>query len=356
MKRRALLALGGLALGGLALAGCAQEERPVGVVALPERSLAYAPLLLAVRRGLRQEPASRVAVTQRVDGQAVAAAVVTGEALVGAMALPDLVRAATAGAPLVAIGALTKRLDCHLVVTTARGVPVPTLPAIYLGEWRGLRVGVESGADGTEAFARLAALWGNAARVPPQEPFAPRAPQRELAAASRVEGEARWEAFETDAALAAALADQRIEAFIGRPYAAAQSVAYGAGQVTRSLATGDESQVLAALPTVLVARRDMSGEGEGALIRRLLSAVGRAGTELSGAGGGQAAAEALPERDSLRLTIAQRLMASDSTTGAYAPDARLDEEAVRRYLELSAMAGARVGLNAGALITNRFSG
>ncbi|HEU5316743.1 MAG TPA: hypothetical protein VFX49_11575 [Chloroflexota bacterium] len=354
MRRRDGLGAG-TALAVLGAAGCGEQARPVGVVALPERSLTYAPLLLAVKRGLWGEPPVRLAVMQRADGRGVAEAVVGGAALVGAMALADLVGAVTDGAQLLGIGALTARLDCHVVVTTARSTPPPTLAAIHLGEWRGLRMGVESGADGTESFVRLSGVWSEAT-----EGLGPRAPERAIAASDEVEGEVRWTELETDAALAAALADRRLEGFIGRPYAAAQALTYGSGQLGHSPAEGPERSVLEALPTVLVARRDVSSAGEVDLIRRIVQAAARGGRELTGSGGRRMAAEALPERDSLHLALAQRLMAADAATTAYALDGRLGEEPVRRYLELSATAWAgrvaRADASVGALITNRFSG
>jgi hypothetical protein len=227
---------------------------------------------------------------------------------------------------------------------------------MHLGEWRGLRVGLESGPGGTEAFVRLFALWSDASRTPPQEPLAPRAPQRLLVAPQPLDGEVRWSTFDTDAGLAAALADRRLEAYVGSPYAAALALSYGSGQVSRSLADGGENHVLAALPTVLITRRDGPDARAETLLRQLVTAIGHASHELAGPDGAPLAAEALPERDRLHLGLAHRLMSPDATSTAFAAGARLTEEPFRRYLELSAMAGARTGLSAGALTTSRFSG
>src|SRR5689334_6328264 len=104
LRRRSL----GAGLVGLAGAACAPRAAPLaGIVALPERSLAYAPLLLAVKMGLYRSPALRTATLLRSGGAAVAAAVAGGDADAGALSLPDFLDAVAAGAPLVAIGALT---------------------------------------------------------------------------------------------------------------------------------------------------------------------------------------------------------------------------------------------------------
>lgn len=341
-------------MGGVA--GCAPSEPPAGVVAYPERSLSYAPLLLALKRGLYADVPVRLAASQLSAEGAVAAVVATGDALVGAMGMAEFIRSVAAGAPLVAIGALTSRLDCHLVTTTARPIPVATMRAIHLGEWRGLRVGVESGPDGTEAFVRMYAAWSDASRVPPQERLGPRAPMREIASSHAVDGETRWAAYETDEGLAAALADRRLEAFVGRAFAAAQTLSYGSGQLGRGLAEGRENHVLAALPTVLVTRRSGHAAAEEGLLRQLVRAVGRAADELIAHDGMRAAAVALPEKDSLHLRLAHGLMSPDATASAFAGGGRLGAEAVSRYVELAAMTGVRLDVNAGAATTVRFSG
>ena len=342
------------AVTGLGGVGCAEGEPVVGAVAYPERSLAYAPLLLAVKRGLYADPTSRVALSHLSAPGAVARAVASGEVVAAAMGMADFVGSVAAGAPLVAIGALTSRLDCHLVTTTARTVPIPTLPAIHLGEWRGLRVGVESGPDGTEAFVRLFAAWSS--QPGQRTALEPRAPQRELAAAHGLGGEARWAAYETDEGLAAALADRRLEAFVGRAYAAAQALSYGSGQVAQSLATGGENHILAALPTVLVTRRDGSSAGDEQVLRRLLVGMGRAVEQLTGPDGKQAAMSALPEKDALHLSLAHGLFSPNVASTAYASGARLPAEAAARYVALSIMTGARLDVSVGALTTTRFSG
>ena len=346
----------GVLLSAAALAGCANEAPPAAVVAYPERSLPYAPLLLAVKRGLYAEPGVKVALSHFTQAGAVAAAVATGRATVGAMSLPELVRAGTEGAPLVACGALTRRLDCHLVVTTARSVPSATLAAIHLGEWRGLRVGVEGGADGSEAFARLATGLGMAGPGVLYTPPAPRLPQRELAAAQPLDAETRWATFETEEGLAAALTDRRLEGFIGRAYAAAQTLSYGSGRVVSEFVGPDEATVMSALPTVLVTRRDGLSSTDEEVTRQIIGAVGRAVEELTGPAGKEALTVALPERDSLFLTLAHGLFSPSQELGAYAAGARLGADSVERYVGLSAITGARVDINPGVVTTTRFSG
>jgi hypothetical protein len=344
------------AAGGAALVACASDTPVAAIAAYPERSLPYAPLLLAVKRGLYAEPGVRVALSHLTEPGAVAAALATGSALAGAMSLAELAQALAQGAPLVAFGALTRRLDCHFVATTARSVPIPTLPAVHLGEWRGLRVGVERGPDGSEAFVRLFAAWSNASRWVAQPALAPRPPQRELAAGYALDGEARWSALDTEEALAAALTDRRLEAFIGRAYAAAQTVSYGAGQIARPLADSGENHVLGALPAVLVTRRSGHRAAEEALLKQLLRGVERAGAELTGATGKESALVALPEKDALHLSVAHGLFSPDVVSTAYAADARLPADVVSRYVELSAMTGTRLDVNLGAATTTRFSG
>ena len=345
-----------LAGAAAALAGCAENSRPAAVLAYPERSLPYAPLLLAVRRGLYGEPAVRAALSHLTQEGAVAAAVASGSVLAGAMSLPELVHALAEGAPLVAIGALTSRLDCHLITTTARGVPVASLTAIHLGEWRGLRVGVERGPDGSEAFVRLFAAWSGASRAPGQPPVEPRPPPRELGAAHALDGETRWASFETEEGLAAALTDRRLEAFVGRAYAAAQTLSYGSGRLAQPLADSGETHALAALPAVLVTRRLGHSTAEGSLLRELLTALGRAVGELTGPAGSAAAAQALPEKDTLHLGVAHGLFSPNAAASAYAPGAQLPADVVSRYVELSAMTGVRLDVNVGAATTTRFSG
>src|SRR5437773_2465560 len=62
-SRRAAL---GVALASLAAPACTLRQAPLaGVIALPARSLSYAPLLLAVRAGLYQTPPARAALLLR---------------------------------------------------------------------------------------------------------------------------------------------------------------------------------------------------------------------------------------------------------------------------------------------------
>src|SRR5437762_6428296 len=139
LTRRTLLG-GGAALAGTA---CAPRAAPLaGIVALPERSLAYAPLLLAAKAGLYHSPAQRTATLLRSGGGAVAAAVVAGDADAGALSLPDFLDAVEAGAPLVAIGAVTRRFAGQLVAATSRSL-IPTVDALLSGGWRAVALGVQ---------------------------------------------------------------------------------------------------------------------------------------------------------------------------------------------------------------------
>jgi len=330
----------------LVAAACASGDPVSGVVAYPERSLEYAPLFLAAKAGLYAEPRQRIALTQRVSGQDVAASVVGGFAAAGALAMPDFIRAVADGAPLIAIGALTRRLDCHLVVRSGFVSPIATLAAIHLGDWRGQRIGLESGPNGTEAFIRFVSLRGqrNARPTP-----------RQLISLEPLSGEARWKAFETSEALTAALADHRVEAFIGRPYAVAQTLTLGSGLLAQTFAGEAESPILTALPTILVAHRDRLSIQP--ILAPLVSACARAASEFSGASVGDAAMRAMPDRDGLHISLAARLMSGGAVpSGAFAADGKLPLDAIERYVTLSASAGRTLGLNPGTLATTRFSG
>ena len=338
--RRSILALPLLA------GACAPEDPVTAVIAYPERSLEYAPLFLAAKAGLSTDPRHRVALTQRVSGQDVAASIIRGFAAAGALAMPDFIRAVADGAPLIAIGALTRRLDCHLVVRSGFASPIATLVAIHLGEWRGQRIGLESGPNGTEAFIRFVSLWGERTARPTP---------RQIAALEPLSGEAQWTAFETGEALTAALADHRVEAFMGRPYAVAQTLTLGSGMLAQSYAAEGESHVLGALPTILVAHRDRLSIQP--VLGPLVQACARAATELSGSDAANAAMRALPERDGLHISMAARLMSRGAVpNSAFAVDGKLPPDAIERYVTLSASAGRTLGLNAGALATTRFSG
>src|SRR5436190_22163277 len=132
----------------LAGAACAPRTAPLaGIVVLPERSLAYAPLLLAAKAGLYHSPALRTATLLRSGGGAVAAAVVAGDADAGALSLPDFLDAVEAGAPLVAIGALTRRFAGQLVAaTSSTSRPLTlTVDALFSGGWHAVPLAVQIG-------------------------------------------------------------------------------------------------------------------------------------------------------------------------------------------------------------------
>src|SRR5438093_3862035 len=187
--RRTVLGAG---LAGLAGVACAPREAPLaGIVALPERSLTYAPLLLAVKAGLYQSPPLRTATWLRTGGQAVAAAVAGGDADAGALSLPDFLDAVEAGAPLVAIGAVTRRFAGQLVAAES-GALDRTLDALLSGGWRAVPFGLQIGGDGTERFVRaLLESFAGAARSAP-------APGRPLLAADPLSGEPRFIGYRTD--------------------------------------------------------------------------------------------------------------------------------------------------------------
>ncbi|HET7771533.1 MAG TPA: hypothetical protein VFN74_22365, partial [Chloroflexota bacterium] len=222
--------------------------------------------------------------------------------------------------------------------------------------WRGLRVGVEGGADGSEAFARLSTGLGMAGPGVLYTPPAPRLPQRELAATQPLDAETRWATFETEEGLAAALTDRRLESFIGRAYAAAQTLSYGSGRVAPGFVGPDETTVMSALPTVLVTRREGLSSADEGMIRQVIGGVGRAVEELTGPTSKEALSVALPERDSLFLAVAHGLFSPSRELGAYAAGARLGADAVARYVGLSAITGVRLDVNPGAVTTTRFSG
>ena len=349
-----------LATAALALAGCARTAPPLlGTVAYAERSLATAPLLEAVRFGLYASPAARVTLILRDSAAGVAAMVTDGSAAAGVLPLPSFVQAVAAGAPLVVAGALTRRLSCQLVLSTRAALPPPLPGVIIGGAWRGVRVGVEAGDAGTEAFARAIHLLTGSAGSPPE---------RALLAPDPVAVEPRWVAHLTGEALVAALADNRIDAFFGGSLSAAQVMTLGVGSVATNFADArpldgsyneEMSDVASAFCTVLVCHRD-AVEGARApakLLAPLVPACTRAGQALSGPAGAETIARALPERDALHLQLALRLTAPAPEPSSYALDGRLPAGAIERYLALSAMAGRPLaGVNAGALTTTRFSG
>jgi hypothetical protein len=350
VKRRALLAAGATLLPAASALACARDAPVEGVVAFPERSLAYAPLLAAVQAGLHAEPPVRVALMQRAAGPDVAAAVGERAAEAGAMALPDFVEAVAAGAPLVAVGALTVRLAAALVVAARPGLPERTLEAICGGAWHGLRVGVERGAGGTETFVRLFAL---------DRGLTPAPPGRALLAPDPAAGEPRWAAFETGEALVAALKDDRLDAFVGRAYAAAQVSTLGGGDTAANYAAGGSAgDVAAVFATLLVAHQEAVAHETAASRRlaRLVPACARAARELSGVQGEVVLRRALPEQDALHLELARRLAAPSPETSSFALDGRLPPGAIERYLALVSLAGRARPLSAAGLTSARFTG
>lgn len=321
---------------GLPIVACAsRREELLGVVAIPERSLAYAPLIAAVKAGLYQPPAQRLAITQQNGGTRVAEAVVEGFADAGALSLPDFLTAVAHGAPLVGIGALTQRHACQLTASANMPAAERSLAAVLDGTRNEMRVGVESGGDGTASFAQSLSLERSQS------------------------GHPQWIAFPTSEALVAALADHRVEAYFGRPYATAHSAALGSAVVVENFATGERFEPQArAFSTVMAARRDRIASD--ARLHRLLGllvpACARAATFLSSDAGPDLAATLLPDRDGLALRAATRLAAPSQQTSSFAQDARLSREAVEAYLELAALAGTPLNVDARTLVLDRYSG
>ncbi len=344
------------ALSAVFLAACAARQEPVaGVVAFPARTLSYAPLLAAVSAGLYADPKVRVALMQRRSGSDVAAVVADGTAIAGALPLEDLVQVVSEGAPLVAIGALTRRLPCQLVIADRPDVAQRSRDTLSGGDWRGMRLGVEGGPGGTERFVRFHALAQGVQPTPAG---------RRLLATDPASGEPRWLAFETPEALVAALKDNRLDAFVGPPFAAAQTITLGGAVVaTNFLEVPEAAETAGALPTVLVAHRDSLHDGGTqsavqALLRQVVQGCARAAADLAGPEAPASVIKALPERDPLHVTLAVRLASPSPGASAFAAGGKLAEENVRRYLELSAMAGRApaAGVSAGSLSSTRFSG
>ena len=333
-RRRAFVS----AAAGIPLLACASpREDLLGVVALPERSLAYAPLIAAVKSALYQASPRRVAVTQQNGGRRVAEAVIEGFADAGALSLPDFLAAVASGAPLVAIGALTRRHAAQLVVSASLPVAEPSLAAVLDGTWKDARVGVETGGDGTASFAQSLVLGSGFSRR--QEP--------------------QWIALPTSEALVAALADNRVEAYFGRPYATAHSVSLGNVVVAENFAAGERFEPQArAFSTVVVARRDRTLRDDRVhrLHSLLVPACAHAATVLSSDAGPDLAVALLPDRDGLALRMATRLAAPSPTTSCFAQDARLSTEAVEAYLELAALAGTPLKVDVRTLVLDRYSG
>lgn len=375
VNRRGLLVATG-SVAGAALAGCSGGTGPLaGVVSFPERSLSYAPLVMAVKAGLFTAPPLRIALLQRADGRRVAAALVDGSVDAGAMALPDLVTAVAAGAPLIAIGALTRRFAGQLVVAVDAPVQERSLEALLAGRWRALRVGLQTGTEGTEQAMRHILLssvargtgqspqvgpargaddQGHAGDSVPQSPSA----TGTLLATDPLDGEPQWIGYATGEGLVAALKDGRIGAFLGRSLAAAQATNTNDSEVVQNLSDGSVAgDVTSAHCRVLVARRDRaeSQDGERArFLAGLVAACGRAAQMLAGPEGGDAAVRTMPDRDATHLLRALQLDHPSAAASAYALDGRVPPQSAALYLELCARAGKPYALDAARLATDRF--
>jgi ABC-type nitrate/sulfonate/bicarbonate transport system substrate-binding protein len=373
LNRRTVLAAGSLAAGSVACSSSA--ERVDLLVSLPQRSLDYAPLTVAAKAGLFSEPPLKVALLQRADGRRVAAAVVDGSVDAGAMALPDLVAAVAAGAPLVAIGALTRRFAGQLVLARAAPVSERTLAGMVAGHWRAIRVGLEIGAEGTEGVMRHILLQStpggpgespSPATASAESAKAPAAGQSALSPGSSplqlawdpLGREPQWIGYGTGAALVAALKDGRIAAFLGRSLATAQATATRDSEVVANLSSGAlAGDVTLALCQVLVARKDRVDSAEGTATEHLGSLVAgcaRAAQALAGPAGAEAILRAMPDRDASHLLLAMRLDHPSPAESAYALDARVPRRAFERYLELCAQAGRPSALDPAQLETQRF--
>jgi ABC-type nitrate/sulfonate/bicarbonate transport system substrate-binding protein len=350
VRRRALLGN----IGAVSLAACAIGRAPLaGVIALPERSLTYAPLLAAVKAGLYRDPPPRLALMQRDGGARVAGAVAGGFADAGALSLSDFLRSVDAGAPLIAVGALTRRLACQLVVANGVVAPRRTLASLASGDWRGVRVGVETGSDGTEALARFLLLTRETRQTGGNRSVALESVHDPVA------GEPRWIEHPTGEALVAALADGRIDAFLGRPYATAHAMTLGGTVMVGNLASGEQfGEISRAFCTVLVAHRDrlQSGARTAELLTMLVPACAQAAVHLSGTEGAALATRLFPERDGLAVHLATQLSSPPPATSSYATDGRVPLGAVESYVELTALAGNPLTVDSRSLVAERYSG
>lgn len=345
-RRAALAAIAGAAAAtSMAAAGCTRWSASLdGLVAVPERALPYAPLFLAVREGLYRQPPARVAMVVRSSARDAAAAVVEGEASAAALPLIDFAQAVAAGAPLVAIGALTRRATAQLVVATSSPLAGSGLDALLAGRWRAARVGVQTGGGGTERLARYLLLDSGGPE--------PEGATGTLLAGDLFQGEPRWIAFGTDEALVAAIKDYRLDAFFGRSLATAQAVLLGGVEIAASFSEGTTAPHVASLGAiVLVTRRDrldgasaIGRNGTAVFLSNLVAACRQAASTLSGANQLAAATQALPEIDRLALAAALRLDAPNPQASAFATDGRLDPDALDYLAVLTAKAGYRIRL------------
>ncbi|HEX2033123.1 MAG TPA: hypothetical protein VHS99_02975 [Chloroflexota bacterium] len=334
-------------------------------LALPARSLTYAPLLVAISRRRQASPPWDVVPLLLSGGRQVAAAVVSGVADAGAMPLGELLKAVASGAPLIGFGAVTRRFGGHLVAAPELDGDATSL---LLGRWRAVPFGLQTGSEGSEAFLRL--WWLSAGPAPdgvPQPGTGASAPGRDvsgegLLAGDPLAGEPRWIGYGTAEGLVAALKDGRIKAFIGPAEAAAQAMILGGGRVVASFSGGSTAaEVSQALCTVLVARSDRlmgaspAGGAAEAGFRTLLGACAGAAAALATPEGRRLAAQAMPERDPLGLELALALDAPGAAQSVYAPDGRLPVQAVAYHLELLALAGVRWPIDPATVVTDRFS-
>ena len=323
---------------GAALGACGRAEPLAGVIAIPERSLTYAPLLLAIKQGLYRDPPLRAAMLLRTGGSGAAAAVAGGEADAAALALPDFLDAVEAGRPLVAIGALTRRFAGQLVVSGARPLE-RNLDALLGGRWRGTPLGTQTGGDGTEHFLR--ALWlTRGARVASGADSA-------LLSADGLAGEPRYLGFQTGEALVAALRDNRIAGYVGHAMASVQSTLLGENVVVANFSAGAGApEAGVAHCTVLVAHREKVVGGPTApLLGALVAACVRAAQALVGPDAVTAAQRALPDFDPLHLSLAMQLDSPSPDASVYAMDGRLPADALPALAELRARAGRPTSLN-----------
>ncbi len=355
-RRRAVLAaLAGAAALGMEAAGCTGQSAALdGSVAVPERALPYAPLLLAMHEGLYRRPPARMAVIVRSSAHAAATAVVDGTASAAALPFVDFAQIVTAGAPLVAIGALTRRATAQLVVATSGPLAGSGLDALLAGRWRAARVGVQTGGGGTERLARFLLLDSGEA-----EPLAGM-----LLAGDPFQGEPRWIGLGTDEALVAAIKDHRLDAFFGRSLATAQAALLGGVEIAASFSGGSAAPHVASLGAiVLVARRDrldgtsaIGRNGTAVFLSNLVAACRQAAAVLSGPDQLAAAAQALPEIDRLALGAALRLDAPNPQASAFATDGRLDPDTLDQLAILTAKAGHRITLDPSTALDYRLLG
>lgn len=333
------------------------QVQPV-TVAVPERSLAYAPVLLAARRGLYATPAVRLAPLVRLNGRNVAAALADGTVDSGALSLPDFLIAVADGAPLLTIGAVTQRPDVFVLAKTGTVIAAAGDSTFRADAWRGKALGVQRGADGTEVAYRQA-LTAPPSGTPNWLPFGPPYLDHDP-----LYGEPRVIAYDTGEALVAALKDGRVDAILARSLPAAQALTLGiAALLGRLPAPGASAADAAALANVLAVRSDrlkLDAAGMPAL-PQLVRACALAGKELAGDAGPEALALALPERDRLHLSTAlglNRPLPAGSFTdqgNLFSADGRLPAGAIERLQALLGASGRTLAIDVRSLVDTRFT-